>query len=147
MEIFGIGPFELAMIALIAFIFLGPERIPGVMRQLGRAIRQMRKMTQDLTREYGGELNEITSAVNEVQSEIRGVQRDLNQAARGVLVPPIDNQKIGEMTKSLTASVPTPPTPAAPAAPAESPAVEPPPSTSAKTDEPPSDIIDYRADR
>lgn len=145
MEIFGIGPFELAMIALIAFIFLGPERIPGVMRQLGRAIRQMRKMTQDLTREYGGELNEITSAVNEVQSEIRGVQRDLNQAARGALVAPtVDEHKIGEMTKSLTSTVPTSP---APAAPAEPPTVEPPPSAPTKTDEPPSDIIDYRADK
>ena len=34
MDFLGIGPVEIALVVLVAFIVLGPERIPGVMRHL-----------------------------------------------------------------------------------------------------------------
>jgi sec-independent protein translocase protein TatB len=85
MEIFGVGPFELLMIALIAFIILGPERIPGAMRWLGRAVRQVRQMSQQLTKDYGPEIKDITGEIAAVQAELRNIQRDLTDVTRGLM--------------------------------------------------------------
>ena len=46
MDFLGIGPVEIALVVLIAFIVLGPERIPGVMRQLGKWTRQLRETVE-----------------------------------------------------------------------------------------------------
>ena len=60
MEVFGIGPLEIALVVLIAFIVLGPERIPEVMRQLGTWTRQLREMVNNITRDYNADIREIT---------------------------------------------------------------------------------------
>jgi sec-independent protein translocase protein TatB len=54
--IFGIGPLELILIAVIALIVLGPERLPGVMREGARYIREIRKLGSELTSQFSDEL-------------------------------------------------------------------------------------------
>ena len=121
MEIFGIGPFELALIALIAFIVLGPERIPDVMRQLGRAVRQVRNWTQEVTREYGQDIQEVAKPLNEVREELRGVQRDLTKAAREAMnIPPANSGPAQTIRPPATAN-PNPPAAPPPAPPAPKP--------------------------
>lgn len=93
MEIFGIGPFELVLIALVAFMVLGPERIPQVMRQLGRWVRQLRTMTQNITREYGAEIQEVTQPINEVRSELDKVRKDITAVARETFSQPVPPKK------------------------------------------------------
>ncbi len=88
MEVFGIGPLEIALIVLIAFIVLGPERIPGAMRQLGKWVRQMRETVTNITRDYDSDIRQITGEITALQDEIRSIQRDLGQMAAGVVAPP-----------------------------------------------------------
>ena len=85
MEVFGIGPLEIALIALIAFIVLGPDRIPGTMRQLGKWTRQMREMINNITRDYNTEIRELTGEITSLQEEIRSIQRDLGSIATGFM--------------------------------------------------------------
>jgi sec-independent protein translocase protein TatB len=85
MEVFGIGPLEIALIALIAFIVLGPDRIPGVMRQLGKWTRQMRETINNITRDYNTDIHELTGEITALQDEIRGIQRDLGSIATGFM--------------------------------------------------------------
>ena len=85
MEVFGIGPLEIALIALIAFIVLGPDRIPGVMRQLGKWTRQMRETINNITRDYNTEIRELTGEITSLQEEIRSIQRDLGSIATGFM--------------------------------------------------------------
>lgn len=54
--IFGIGPLELILIAIIALIVLGPERLPSVMREGARYIREIRKLGNELTSQFSDEL-------------------------------------------------------------------------------------------
>jgi sec-independent protein translocase protein TatB len=54
--IFGIGPLELLFIAILALIVLGPERLPGVMRELAKYIRQFRRVGSELTAQFSEEL-------------------------------------------------------------------------------------------
>ena len=48
MNFLGIGPTELLMVALIAFIFLGPARMVQMARSLGNVVREVRRTTYDL---------------------------------------------------------------------------------------------------
>jgi Tat protein translocase TatB subunit len=85
MEVFGIGPLEIALVVLIAFIVLGPDRIPGVMRQLGKWTRQLRETANNITRDYNSEIREITGEITALQDEIRSIQRDLGSIATGFM--------------------------------------------------------------
>ena len=49
MDFLGIGPIELLVIALVAFLFLGPTRMVEVARSLGRIMREVRRATSDLS--------------------------------------------------------------------------------------------------
>jgi sec-independent protein translocase protein TatB len=134
MEVFGIGPLEIVLIALVAFIVLGPDRIPGVMRQLGQWARQLREMSHNITRDYNTEIREITGEITALQDEIRSIQRDLGSIATGFALPPIEEasparsntaapaeplgpERSAAITKTLTADVKrasaAPPAPAA----------------------------------
>lgn len=45
---FGISETELALILIFAFLIFGPDKLPGMGRTVGRAIRQFRD-AQDLS--------------------------------------------------------------------------------------------------
>jgi Tat protein translocase TatB subunit len=74
MNFFGIGPFEVALVAIIAVIVLGPERIPGVAVQLARAVRYMRGYANDATADIRKELEELTKEYDEMRKEFREFQ-------------------------------------------------------------------------
>lgn len=46
---FGIGETELAIIVLFAFLLFGPDKLPGIGRTIGRAIRQFREAQEGFT--------------------------------------------------------------------------------------------------
>jgi len=49
---FGIGTGELLLLLLIALIVLGPERMPKLARDLGRAMAEFRKTSDELRTEF-----------------------------------------------------------------------------------------------
>jgi TatA/E family protein of Tat protein translocase len=59
------GPAEIAVILLIALIVFGPKRLPEVGRQVGSAMRELRKMQDAVKSELDGVLNpDFTPAPN-----------------------------------------------------------------------------------
>ena len=50
MNVLGMGPLEVLVVLLIAFIVLGPERMVDAGRLLGRAAREMRRLSDELPR-------------------------------------------------------------------------------------------------
>ncbi len=52
---FGIGLFELIMIAVVALLVLGPERLPGAMREVAKWIRQLRNLSSDFQSQFSEE--------------------------------------------------------------------------------------------
>ena len=48
MNILGMGPLEVLVIALIAFILLGPQRMVDAARLMGKATKEVRRMTDEL---------------------------------------------------------------------------------------------------
>jgi sec-independent protein translocase protein TatB len=53
---FGIGVFELFLIAVIALVVMGPERLPGAMRTIAGYVRQIRNISSEFTSQFSEEI-------------------------------------------------------------------------------------------
>jgi len=100
MNVFGVGPMEMLLVAVIAIVVVGPERLPQAAVQIARAIKflrgyateatsDLRQEFQELTKEYEGlrkELDEVRTAaykqVDEVTGEVRRTQGEVQTAVR-----------------------------------------------------------------
>lgn len=67
---FGVGPQEMAVIALFALIIFGPGKLPEVMREAGKHYKKFKGMADEMT----GELNKVTA---EARRELDGALGDL----------------------------------------------------------------------
>lgn len=95
MNFFGIGGPEMLIIAVAALIIFGPGKLPEVAGQAGRAVRDFRRMTSDLTGEFEKSLNEsgagdlkktidkeLKGMRGQVESVGKSVERDLNKGGK-----------------------------------------------------------------
>ena len=76
---FNIGFAELILILLIAFIIVGPKDLPKVARALGRFVRYIRNMIEEVKRESG---------LDEVENELRTMERKIDEGVRAADVRP-----------------------------------------------------------
>lgn len=66
---FGFG--EVLVIGAILLLFVGPERLPQMMRQAGRAYGQLRRAADELRRAFVMEADRIDSALRLKDLEVR----------------------------------------------------------------------------
>jgi sec-independent protein translocase protein TatB len=115
---FDLGFSELMVIALVALIVIGPERLPRVARTLGhlagRLQRYVAEVKADINREVefdelrkmGDSMREAASEVqSSVNAELRKTESELNAAAEGkaqaaVSTPPQAAGSIDEKQKA-----------------------------------------------
>ena len=83
---FDVGFSELIVIAIVALIVLGPERLPKVARTagllLGRLQRYVNDVKSDINREM--QLDELKKLQSEVQESARSLERSVNQQIQEV---------------------------------------------------------------
>ncbi|MBX2997067.1 MAG: Sec-independent protein translocase protein TatB [Caldilineaceae bacterium] len=90
---FGIGVFELVFIFIFALIFLGPERLPQVMRQVLGFIRQIRELSSDISKQINdefGDLGELDPRrqVKQIMDEATTpVKKELTSTAKSTATP------------------------------------------------------------
>jgi sec-independent protein translocase protein TatB len=135
---FGIGTPELLLILVVALVVVGPQRLPELGRTIGRALREFRKV-QDEVR--GMVKTEMGDDIDDVRKEIRGTTDDLRRTSKeitGGVKRASDVKSLFPSKKAGPHRTPRAPTasadPAAPASPA--PEVRPakdPGSTSSET--------------
>lgn len=68
MDFLNIGPFELILILILAFLFFGPEKLPGMAAKAGRWYRSFRKATFDLSKSFSEELSTETKPEKEPET-------------------------------------------------------------------------------
>jgi sec-independent protein translocase protein TatB len=81
MNIFSnIGITELIVILLLALLVVGPERLPELGQKLGKALRDVRAMYENLTKDLGPELasfQETTRELRESVESVRSIPQDM----------------------------------------------------------------------
>ena len=70
-----IGPGELILVLIVALIVFGPRRLPEVARELGKAIRDFNRTSQELTSQFRNEIQAV-SAELETTNGHTGHQRE-----------------------------------------------------------------------
>jgi sec-independent protein translocase protein TatB len=80
-----IGLFELILIGAIAFLILGPERLPDFFAQIGRVVRQGRMWVTSIKQQLDEETREVRASGEEV--------RDAFDAVSSVPEEPTDDGK------------------------------------------------------
>ncbi len=55
---FGIGPMELIVIAIVAMVFIGPEKLPDLMRKFGKIFVQVRRQANDVRSSFNDVIHE-----------------------------------------------------------------------------------------
>jgi sec-independent protein translocase protein TatA len=58
MDFFGIGPFEVLLVLLIAFIIFGPKRLLEMSRKAGKVMGDLTRSVSDLNEKVNEELKE-----------------------------------------------------------------------------------------
>ena len=60
---FGMSPWHIAVLVVVALVVFGPDRLPGMIKDLGKALRQVRAtaltMQEDLKSELGPEVGDL----------------------------------------------------------------------------------------
>jgi sec-independent protein translocase protein TatB len=77
---FDIGWTEIAIIAVVALVVVGPKDLPGVIRSVGRWSGKARKVTRDFQRNFETMAEETELA--EVRREIAAANREVINAGR-----------------------------------------------------------------
>ena len=70
---FGIGMPEMLMILAIALIVIGPKKLPGLAKSLGRAMREFKKATSDFkeTLAVDNEFTDVKKAFDDINTDIK----------------------------------------------------------------------------
>ena len=85
---FDIGFSELLLIAVVALVVIGPERLPGVARNIGRFAGRLQRYVNDIKRDFNREIEfeeirrlqqEMESTVQSMQESMRVVETTLKQ--------------------------------------------------------------------
>ncbi len=87
---FDIGVPELAVIAIVALVVLGPERLPEVMRQAGKLYRQVSTWRQQLMTDVQEQIRAGMKEVEEVSATLNSAFQfgDSNSETEPALPPP-----------------------------------------------------------
>jgi sec-independent protein translocase protein TatB len=114
MNFLGIGPGEFFFILILALLVIGPERLPGFARSIGRGIVRLRNWINNspdaqvllqVQRELEAEISDIRTTlrqeVQNVRAEMEMVRSDLEQASRTV------DTSVSSATTSANVAFPT----------------------------------------
>ena len=85
---FGIGLPEMIIIAVVALIFIGPDKLPGVLRSIGKGLVELKRATSDVRStvqeemhkiEEEIELKEVRESAQDFKNELGGVANKVDQ--------------------------------------------------------------------
>ncbi|MCS3903339.1 sec-independent protein translocase protein TatB [Methylohalomonas lacus] len=86
---FDLGFWELVLIGIVGLLVVGPDRLPGFARELGRWVRKIRHLSSDARRELQRELQwdekddprrDVARAKNELGQKLNDLDQLMQQA-------------------------------------------------------------------
>lgn len=98
MEFLGIGYQELLLILVLLLVVVGPERLPQMAYQIGRAVRQMQLYARAVREEFREEIDYLDEQYRTMRGEIELAQRTLREEEARL------NQGLAEVDGTLRAA-------------------------------------------
>ena len=80
-----IGPLEILVVAVLALVVFGPERLPEMGRSLGKGMNQLKRMTSEVKSEFDLSLEDEKEATMVPKA---AVETDVSQVVAPGLVAP-----------------------------------------------------------
>jgi sec-independent protein translocase protein TatB len=120
--VFDVGFSELVLIALLALLLLGPQRLPEVARAAGKWMARLRNFVnnvkQDFDREMrGSELEELRKLKQELDETRRVIQESSGKMISGISAELSATAAAASLTANAPATTAAPPTIAPPVPP------------------------------
>jgi sec-independent protein translocase protein TatB len=97
--VFNLTGSELVVILLLALVVLGPEKLPGAIRQAGRIYTELRKISNGFQKEF-------TAAIQEPAKEMRNLTDMLGSSLNEITSEPTEPGQ--QPAASATTQDPTP---------------------------------------
>ena len=81
---FGIGLPEMIIIAVVALIFIGPDKLPGVLRSIGKGLVELKRATSDVRSTVQEEMQKIEEEIE--LKEVRQSAQDFKNELGALLL-------------------------------------------------------------
>ncbi len=81
---FDIGLPELMIILLLGLVLLGPDRLPGVIRQVTGVVRQLRSSYGDALATFKDQLGDVQGDIDAIRTEMSSIQGEFRSTAEDV---------------------------------------------------------------
>ncbi|CCF84929.1 Sec-independent protein translocase subunit TatA/TatB [Nitrolancea hollandica] len=102
---FGVGPMEMLVIAVIALLVFGPERLPEIAGKIGRGVREFRAATGELTTEFQRAMVEAQSTIDDVKQPAIEVRQTAESALSTVRLDQVEPPSATDPTPDTPATV------------------------------------------
>ena len=79
---FGIGMPEMILILAVALIVIGPKKLPGLAKSLGRALGEFRKATSDLKDSF-----DIDTSIKDIKEPFNDINNNVKKALDRSMTP------------------------------------------------------------
>ena len=76
---------EIALIAIVALLVFGPDRLPELSRKAGELLTKAREATRSFTDAIDSEFDEAASPIRSLQTEFQATKDELTNAAGTIL--------------------------------------------------------------
>jgi Tat protein translocase TatB subunit len=80
-----VGFGEIALIAIVALLVFGPDRLPELSRNAGKLLTKAREMMRSFTDSLDNEFDEVSSPIHTLKAEYHATKDELTSAAGTVL--------------------------------------------------------------
>jgi len=100
---FGIGIPEMIVIAAVALVFIGPDKLPGVLRSIGKGLVELKRATSGVRSTVQDEMQKIEEEMelNEVRQEAEDFQNDLGGVANKIEPLSLSKMNSGEQFEKI----------------------------------------------
>ena len=100
---FGVGLPEMMIIAVVALLVIGPDKLPGVLRSIGKGLVQLKRATSDVRTTVQDEMNKIEDEIElkDVRESAQSFSNELGGVANMMDPLALSKMSSGEQLEKI----------------------------------------------
>ena len=104
---FGVGLPEMMIIAVVALVFIGPDKLPGVLRSIGKGLVQLKRATSDVRSTVQDEMNKIEDEIElkDVRESAQSFSNELGGVANKMDPLSLSKLSSGEQLEKIADAI------------------------------------------